>query len=116
MEIFFSKNEQAGKVKSLFKGPIHKAANGTVFFDQLHRLPKMTEDDSSAYKILFAKHFPDANIAWWPRENPIAVQAFVRDWCRNQALELVGVTEYERPSDGYFEWRLDYAIPHGRWE
>ncbi|MEX3555976.1 MAG: hypothetical protein VB131_05090 [Burkholderia gladioli] len=112
----WGKQETIGKVKVLFqRGSYGQKANGTIFFDQLHRFPQMSDDDSNTYAALLEKHFPGVGEAWWARQSPNAIQAFLRDWCRDQALELTLVSEYERPSDGYFEWRFDYTTPVSRW-
>lgn len=112
----WGKQETIGKVKVLYqRASSGQQANGTVVFDQLRRFPRMSEDDSEAYAALLEKHFPGVAVAWWARQSPEAIQAFLRDWCRDQALELTVVAEYERASDGYFEWRFDYAIPVSRW-
>jgi hypothetical protein len=108
------KEEPMGTVKVLFQARSDRTANGTVFFGQLHDFPRMSEDDALAYSALLKRHFPNVAVAWWPRESPDAIQSILRDWCRDQALDLVSVAEYER-SDGYFQWRIEYAIPHARW-
>ncbi|WP_186223837.1 hypothetical protein [Burkholderia gladioli] len=114
--MMWGKQETIGKVKVLFqRGGGGQKANGTIFFDQLRRFPQMSERDDSAYAALLEKHFPGVAVAWWARQSHDAIQAFLRDWCRDQALELTLVSEYENPSNGYFEWRFDYATPVCRW-
>ncbi|WP_157655569.1 hypothetical protein [Burkholderia ubonensis] len=116
VRIFRDRSTKIGKVKVLFqRGGEGQKANGTIFFDQLRRFPRMSEHDDRAYAALLAQHFPGVPVAWWPRQSPEAVQAFLRDWCRDQGLELTLVSEYERPSDCYFEWRFDYATPVSHW-
>ncbi|MFC0698261.1 hypothetical protein ACFQVB_36945 [Paraburkholderia humisilvae] len=83
--MMWGKQETIGKVKVLFqRGGEGQKANGTIFFDQLHRLPRMSEDDSRAYAALLEKHFPGVAVAWWARQNHEAIQAFLRDWCRDR--------------------------------
>ncbi|TAM97372.1 MAG: hypothetical protein EPN45_19370 [Rhizobiaceae bacterium] len=91
--------------KVMFQGP--GEANGTVYFDQLPKLPPEAWDRCVE---LLQQHFPGTHVAWWPRgAKPKQMEAFLRDWTNIPDLQLIEVREYERQYDGYFSWRFDYT-------
>ena len=56
--------EKATATKVLFRrGGTGQQANRSVYFDQLRRYPRLSQDDSLAHDALLAKHFPGVPLA-----------------------------------------------------
>lgn len=76
-------------------------ANATIYSDHLYHW------DAEKHDALSQKHFGNDRQYWDDRDGK-KIQAFVRDWCNDQALELTRVTEYCNVSTDFPTWRLDY--------
>jgi hypothetical protein len=85
-----------------------KRCNGTVYTDRLDQW------DSGKYAQLARKHYRSSSNDF---ERPFdshnckghLIEAFLRDWFDDPALQLLRVVEYCSPATGYQTWRLDYA-------
>jgi hypothetical protein len=78
-----------------------KVANGTIYSDRLLMW------DFDKHDKLCQKHFGNRGQYWNHRE-PEKVEAFLRDWCEDEELVLVRVSEYCNVSNGFPLWRFDY--------
>lgn len=76
-------------------------ANGTIYTD------RFLQWDFAKHDLLCTKHFGDVAQYWDGRE-PTKIEAFLRDWCEDPTLKLVGVTEHCNVSNGFPVWRLDF--------
>lgn len=74
---------------------------GTIYTDRL------LQWDRSKHDSLCEKHFGDSGQLWDARR-PEKIEAFLRDWCEDQGLQLCAVIEYCNAASGYPTWRLDY--------
>lgn len=78
-------------------------ATHTVYTDQLRQW------DDRKYDDLCKRHFGDHRDFWGNRA-PEKIEAFLVEWTKISGLELVTVTEYCNPPNGYPVWRLDYRV------
>ena len=76
-------------------------ANGTIYTDRL------LQWDFAKHDELCDKHFGNAG-QYWDNREPEKIEAFLRDWCDDQKLTLVQVTEYCNVANGFPTWRLDF--------
>lgn len=75
---------------------------GTIYTDRL------LQWDIAKHNTLCEKHFGNRGQDWDGR-SPKLIEAFLRDWCEDQGLQLCAVIEYCNVATGYPTWRLDYA-------
>lgn len=78
--------------------------NGTIYTDRL------LQWDFKKHDLLCEKHFGNRGQCWEGRA-PKKIEAFLRDWCENDGLQLAAVIEYCNVATGYPTWRLDYFQP-----
>lgn len=81
-----------------------KKGNGNNHSDRLW------ESDSSKYNSVSQQLFGDQSQLWWDRRTPQQVEAFLRAYFDNPALELVQIQKMYNRMNGGPVWYFEYLV------